>query len=128
MHEGDGEWTANLLKQYLDMALADMQRDRLASQAALDIRLQATQAALDQRLHSMNEFRSQISDQIATFMPREEYDGRHQDLVNQIDGLRITVASMSGQSKGSNTLANMLIYLVLAGTSITAIVISLVHH
>ena len=48
---------------------------------------------MDKRLESMNEFRTQLKDQAATFVPRSEYDNQQHRLDEDVRLLRETRAS-----------------------------------
>lgn len=41
--------------------------------------------AYDKRFENVNEFRSQLSDQAGTFMPRQEYQAKHDALIDKVD-------------------------------------------
>ena len=58
-----------------------------AVQAALTAQKEAVnkaEAAAEKRFESVNEFRSQLGDQAATFLPRNEYLAQHQALIDKV--------------------------------------------
>ena len=78
-----GEWTPDLLKQYLDARLSDL--DRRLSDTTREINARAedhnrmqqqavekAETSMAARFGAVNEFREQLADQARTFMPRAE--------------------------------------------------------
>lgn len=59
-------------------------------------------AANDKRFEGVNEFRAQLSDQVNTFLPRKEYDARHETLENRVTELTDRLNRSDGQDKGSD--------------------------
>ena len=43
------------------------------------------QASTEKRFESVNEFRAQLNDQAATFLPRSEYQVQHGAIVDKVD-------------------------------------------
>lgn len=91
-------WTTDTLHQHLSQRITD--QDRLFSrrmddadkaiQAALVSAEKArgeAQAANEKRFASVNEFRGQQADLIATFLPRPEYMTAHEALVDRVSAL-----------------------------------------
>lgn len=102
-------WTTDTLKAYLEARYHDL-RDALneryetqtrATSAAFDAADKAVRAALasaekaaalaaesaKDRFEAVNEFRGQLSDVIATFLPRTEYNAAHKALEDQVHTL-----------------------------------------
>ena len=68
----DEIWTLETLRIYMDRVFNERDlRYQQRFQASEDA-LKEARGALEKRLEGMNEFRSQLSDQAATFVPRRE--------------------------------------------------------
>lgn len=81
-------WGVDELKEYFERRFED-------SQLRLDAAKRSTERAEDQASATRqyteaknNEFRGQLADQAATFMPRTEADSRNQGLQRQLDEQR----------------------------------------
>jgi hypothetical protein len=102
------------------------------------------EAASERRFESVNEFRAQLSDQTATFLPRGEYDAAYKGLADQItagyerlaalelrltsrldrgDGADLGAASYRTERRlGGDQLIQALIFLIAVAAVIVAIV------
>lgn len=58
------------------------------------------ETANERRFESVNEFRAQLSDQTASFMPREVYDAAHQQLIDRVASLEREARFGEGREKG----------------------------
>lgn len=81
----------------------------IASEKSVVAALQAAEravlkaeAAADKRFESVNEFRAQLTDQAATFMPRSEADIRLSAITQSIDRMLAQLAGLAGRSSGLN--------------------------
>jgi hypothetical protein len=52
---------------------------------------------MDKRLDGLNEFREQLADQQRTFLPRTEYNGRHDQLEQRLDDLHQRMIAMTAR-------------------------------
>lgn len=80
---------AAFLAQSTAMATALTAAERLVQTAASATEKAIGKAELagDKRFESVNEFRGQLRDQAATFLPRTEYLAGHQSLAEKIEGV-----------------------------------------
>jgi hypothetical protein len=101
------------LKDSVDQRLRDAdlryQQRFDAQTSALDAALAAQKEAVhvantaaEKRFESVNEFRQQLADQAATFMPRAEAEQRNAALAEKIDLLRSAANQWQGRSAGLN--------------------------
>jgi hypothetical protein len=92
-------WTLDSLKAHYDTLLTekDLRYEQRFQAQQLGIRdalasaeraVSKADAATEKRFDGQNEFRDQLRDQAATFMPRAEYDRAHNDLVERVDQMR----------------------------------------
>ena len=110
------------LKEYIDLRI-----DTLCNytEVKLDAIDKATTLASDNmgdRLASMNEFRAQLKDQSATFIPRNEYLMAHDRLIADVAQLKEFRAELKGKaSQQSVTIAY-----ILTAFSITTAILGLI--
>lgn len=100
--ETDDGWTVETAKAYL-IALIEAndhryeehfraQREQVASGfEAVREAVSKAESATERRFDSVNEFRAQLGDQAATFLPRSEAEARLRGLNENIEGVRTTV-------------------------------------
>lgn len=121
----DSPWSLETLRIYLEAQVASLSvltqqrfedRDK-AVQAALLSADRAVAAALtaakeavgkaevaqEKRLDSVNEFRAQLSDQTATFIPRTEAEQRINAVLEKVTELTARFEKTEGQATGSST-------------------------
>lgn len=95
-------WTVDTLKAHYDQRFIDQDK---AVQAALTAAKEATLKAEDasnKRFDSVNEFRSTLSDQVNTFLPRREYDARHETLEKLVTEISDRINRSEGAKVGSD--------------------------
>jgi hypothetical protein len=81
--------------------LIDSQAEKVAlALAASDKAVQKAEVANEKRFDSVNEFRAQLTDQAATFMPRHEAEARWNGLAEKIDDLKERLGATVGRSAG----------------------------
>jgi hypothetical protein len=84
--------------------LSDAMKQRIGDlEEKINLRFQSNQIALDKaegavniRLESMNEFRNAMKDQSSHYLTKEEYEMRHQALIDKIAGIEKIVYMFSG--------------------------------
>jgi len=93
--------------------IVQVREETHAALAASEKAITKAEVASDKRFEGQNEFRSQLSDQAATFMPRYEFESSHANLVEKVDDLAQRTATsfanigsrldlMTGRAAGSN--------------------------
>jgi len=118
------------LREHVMALLAEMDRRFEAAIAAQDKAVQIAmiasekavvkaEIAAEKRFESVNEFRGQLSDQAATFMPRAETEQRLNRIVEDITVLQKLTASGGGRLLGAN--ASWAMMLGLGGLIITLV-------
>ena len=123
------------LKEYVDtrlLATNDAMRIRdVATAEALNVRIVAIQesiklahSGMEKRLDGMNEFRSQLKDQAATFLSRDEYALMHDKVLEDIRDLRESRAELSGKASQNAVIGSY----VLAVLGLIVSVVSMVGH
>ena len=75
------------IKEYFEMRLAELEKARAEAQKALD-----------HRLDGMNEIRDSLRDQRVTFMTRDEYNAKHEQIVQQIRTLELSKAQVDAKA------------------------------
>lgn len=92
---GDPDWTLDTLYEHLQRQLNDLahmlDERRLYQERAVETALSAAKEAVskaevatEKRFDAVNEFRGQMADQAAMFLPREEYKTAHEALIEKM--------------------------------------------
>jgi len=85
------QWTVRTLKEYFEQRLT-----------AMDLAITKAEEATEKRFAGVNEFRSTLSDQQRTFVPRLEYEGGHLELTNRVNDLRARLDKIENMKQGGN--------------------------
>jgi hypothetical protein len=94
-----------------------------AAMAAADRAVNKAEAATERRFESVNEFRSALSDQAATFMPRAEAHGRMDALSGRIADLKGRLDVAEGQLAAKNdSSSHLMAILSLVLSAVVAVV------
>lgn len=98
-----------------------------ALQAAKEAVIKAEVAA-EKRFDAANEFRGQLSDQAATFMPRSENELQIKGLNEKIENIQGLLGTFGGRSEGVQTTVGY--FIAAAGVLITiaTIIVAVVTH
>jgi hypothetical protein len=86
------------LKEYLLELLDERKAEFNTRFESMDRAINVATEALDKRLDSMNEFRNALKDQTATFITKSDYQSKHDELVKQIEDLKLSRATMEGKA------------------------------
>lgn len=92
--------------------MAAVEGGKDAARFALESADKATakaETATEKRFDSVNEFRAQLKDQSATFIPRIEVEQRLTDIMSRLESLRTRDAQRTAHSAGSTALYGWLI-------------------
>jgi hypothetical protein len=135
---GDSEWTFATLKEHIEALLVEERRaneqrfegQEKAVNAALTAAKEAVtkaEIAAEKRFDAANEFRGQLSDQAATFMPRLEAEQRIGVNADKVTAIENRINLMSGRSNGLNASWGYLTAAVTALVGIALIVIAIAN-
>lgn len=105
------------LEKYVDQRFSDMEKAVVTANTATE-----------KRFDSVNEFRGQLNDQVATFLPRKEYDARHETLENRVSELNDRLNRTEGVTKGSEVTMGKLYAAIAAVGAILAIIVLLANN
>jgi hypothetical protein len=97
------EWTVDTLKEHVDVRFAAAEKAVDAALASSKEAVVKAEKAAEKRFDAANEFRGQLSDQAATFMPRLESEQRMAQFVKDIDDLRQDRNVRRGHTSGVAT-------------------------
>jgi hypothetical protein len=114
------QWTLSTLKEYLTSRIDAVEKNVTTAMAAADKAVTKAETAAEKRFDSVNEFRSAMKDQQATFADRAQTDFR----LGNIEGRLEKIGGVSlGVSLSASVIAGMV-------SSIAAIVTIelLLHH
>jgi hypothetical protein len=97
------DWTIDTLKEHYDAILVE--KDKAISAALLAAEKAVTKAenAAERRFEGVNEFRQQLNDQAATFLPRAEFEAQRKADDLRLRDLAARIDRTEGQSAGSAT-------------------------
>jgi len=98
MSNSENNGTKISLRDYIDLKFDTLKEESNKSEEKLDI-----------RLNTMNEIREQLRDQASTFLPRTEYDARHELLDTKIANL----ASLVNRGVGIMIVLQVVIFIIL---------------
>jgi hypothetical protein len=62
------------------------------------------ETAAEKRFEAVNEFRGQLRDQAATFLPRAEYIAKNYDVERRLQAVEILASKHLGEARGSEAL------------------------
>lgn len=95
-------WSVDTLKAHIDQRFIDNDKAvALARQADKEAVLKA-EVASEKRFESVNEFRGQLSDQTATFIPRKEADSRFEAMTEKVTAVTDRLNISQGAKTGSD--------------------------
>jgi hypothetical protein len=83
-------------------ALLAQEKATQAAQQSADRATSKAEAASEKRFEATNEFRGQLADQAATFMPRSEAESRLAALAEKVDDLKTGASAGQNRSAGAN--------------------------
>ncbi len=81
--------------QFLERLAAERDRQVQTAFLAAESAVRKAESATEKRFDGVNEFRKQLADQAATFLPRKEFDVQLGAAIEAIDALRRTVEASS---------------------------------
>jgi hypothetical protein len=130
----DGGWTVEILRQHFDELLAERDRryhelfalhslSQDASMTAARDAVTKAETATERRFESVNEFRSQLSDQARTFLPRPEYETRHESLISRIVEMERRMERAEGRGLGSAQMVSYVVAAISIAIAVAALVI-----
>jgi hypothetical protein len=86
-HHDDQVESLKTLRTYTDRVVEDLKEYIDAKITDRDDSVKSAVDAMNERLAGMNEFRNSLRDTQTNYMPRTEYDARHQQITDQINSL-----------------------------------------
>jgi hypothetical protein len=108
-------------------ALASAEKAVNTAMIAAEKAVAKAEVSAEKRFESVNEFRAQLTDQAATFMPRSEAEQRINAMSEKIDLLRTFAASTTAHGAGVGAAWGYLIGAVGLIGAVIAVVVSLGH-
>jgi hypothetical protein len=90
------------LRQYIEALMNQERKSHAREHELLAESVQHTKENLELRLESMNQFRSQITEERGTMLSRETYETRHVDLERRISLIETGLANIRGRSAATS--------------------------
>jgi hypothetical protein len=81
------QWTVDTLKEHVDVITARQDKAVADALTAAKEAVAKAEIAAEKRFDAANEFRGQLSDQAATFMPRSEAEQIIEQLAQKVNAL-----------------------------------------
>jgi hypothetical protein len=85
MSDTRGQWTVETLKAYVDQRFADLEKRETEAKHSMERAEDQASATRRYTEEKSNEFRGQLSDQAAMFMPRSEADQQYSTNASKIN-------------------------------------------
>ena len=125
-------WTLDTLEKFMSDKIAALDRfcvtNFAQSKERVDMALAASDKAIvkaenttEKRFEGVNEFRSALSDQSATLLPRSEYTVQHKALEDRVVVLGNIVTRMTGKSEGIGNVGSVTLAVLVGVSSLCAI-------
>ena len=119
-------WTTDTLKELMEQRFVDQDKAVQAALLAAKEAVLKAEVASEKRFESVNEFRGQLSDQTATFMPRAEAEQRTTALAEKIADLTNRINKTEGATTGSEITFGKMVTIVGVATTVIGLIVSLV--
>lgn len=107
-------WTVDTLKEYFEQRFTAQEKA-----------VKTANEASEKRFDAVNEFRGQLGDQVRTFLPRTEYDARHETLENRVSELTDRLNRSDGKVQGTDITMGKIYAAIGAVGAILAIIVLL---
>jgi len=121
------------LREYFEQSLRNLERANALAAANTEHTLlamsQATNLAsnlMDKRLESMNEFRAQLKDQVATFVTKEQFDALLRRIEQDVKELQLSKANLEGKASQSSVMIVTAISFIGIAIGIINLIITLI--
>jgi hypothetical protein len=119
-------WNVTSLKEFVDQRFTDQDKAVQAALLAAEKAVIKAENAANERFRSVNEFRTTLSDQTATFIPRTEADQRFVSLTDKITDLADRINTSEGSTTSQRDNKNDMYRAVATGVSVLGLIITLV--
>jgi hypothetical protein len=93
MGSSDAEGKCEATLYDLDKQIAVLQQKAIDADKAVIVALDN----LSRRLDEMNQFRAQISEERNTFLTKEVFDSKHEELAKKVDALTLAKSNQDGR-------------------------------
>lgn len=126
----DREFHEHLEQVRHENALAFLNSDK-AVQAALTSQKDAVtkaETATNKRFESVNEFRGQLNDQAALFLPRTEYDARHTNLEDRVTDITNRLNRSEGSRDGVRLTTGTLVTIITVAVIVIGLVVAIANY
>src|SRR4029077_14832968 len=98
--KGTGGWTLDTLYTHFMSLLAEHEKAVKAALASADMAVNKAEYNSEKWRDSANEWRQAMDDREVKFLPRTEYQGAHQALIDRIGALENRVTKNEGTGQG----------------------------
>ena len=102
MEDFNGKLNVVSLKDYVESIVGALEKNIHNRLEQMDKAVCKAEIATEKRFEGVNEFRAQLGDQARTFLPRQEYELAHKNLINKIDDLKTRFDKVENMKQGGN--------------------------
>ena len=120
-------WTTDTLKYHIEQRFTDQDKAVQAALLAAKEAVLKAEVASEKRFESVNEFRGQLSDQTATFIPRAEANTKFDALGEKVSELTDRMNTSHGERNGSEITIGKIYAAIAAVGVIIGILVLLVN-
>lgn len=110
-----------------DMQIAAAAKAVDAALASAEKAVSKAEAASEKRFEAVNEFRAQLSDQAALFLPRTEYAANHQNLADRVSELTDRINRTEGQQAGSQVTKGAIVTYLAAAVAVIGLIVAIAN-
>ena len=121
MKDFNGKLNVVSLKDYVESVVHSLEKNVNNRLEQMDKAVCKAEAATEKRFEGVNEFRLQLSDQARTFLPRQEYEQAHKNVVDKIEELKTRFDKVENMKQGGNVVWAY----VLSGMSLIGAIIAI---
>jgi len=115
-----------LFREYYEKRLDEIEKRFALQLSASERALILSSSALEKRLEGMNEFRTQIKDERASFLPRSEYIIQHDKLADDVKDLQLSKAELAGKASQSSVNIAQVISIIAIAASFISLILRLI--
>jgi hypothetical protein len=88
LEENNDKWTIPALHEYFDRVTSDLEDKLMITIKKDEEAVKTARESMEHRLDGMNEIRKQLNEQANTFITKEIYEAKHDQLISKVEGLQ----------------------------------------
>jgi hypothetical protein len=121
------DWTTETLKELMEQRFVDQDKAVQAALLAAKEAVLKAETATEKRFEASNEFRAQLADQTATFIPRPEFTAKYGALEDKVSALTDRLNKSQGEAEGSQLTKGNIYAALAAAVGIISLIVLLAN-